>query len=305
MTLINGHQQHTIDVLDRGLAYGDGLFETIAVIDGSLHYWDLHWQRLQNGAKRLTIELPDEDDLLTQINSEIKLTALQENSAGRENGTRQVVKLIISRGSGGRGYLFPEIQHPSVIIMLHPWPERETADYEKGIHAMVCQTRLASQPALAGIKHLNRLEQVLARNELHSSNKQQPDYQEGIMLSCCASEPLDSLVIEGTSSNLFFVLDGLLCTAKIDNCGVLGTMREAVISLISTSLTLKVQQGHYSLQQLSQATEVFFTNSIYGILPVASITVNDSLQWCYTERLISSQLSAILNKELKHPTQFS
>lgn len=294
MTLINGTQQHSIDVSDRGLAYGDGLFETVAVIDGLLHHWDLHWQRLQNGARRLTLELPGEDELLAQINKELKFSVLPGNS------TRQVLKLIISRGSGGRGYLFPTIQHPNVMIMLHSWPQREAVDYEKGIHAIVCQTRLARQPTLAGIKHLNRLEQVLARNETHSSNAQQSDYQEGIMLSYCASKPLDSLVIEGISSNLFFVLDGLLCTAKIDNCGVQGTMREAVISLAS-----KVQEGHYSLQQLSRATEVFFTNSIYGILPVASITVNDSLQWCYTERLISSQLAAILNKELKHPTQFS
>ena len=230
---------------------------------------------------------------------------MRDNGTVPVNSTRQILKLIISRGSGGRGYLFPTVQHPSVIIMLHPWPEREATDYEKGIHAVVCQTRLANQPALAGIKHLNRLEQVLARNELHSANEYQQDYQEGLMLSYSASKPLDSLVIEGISSNLFFVLNGLLCTPKIDNCGVLGTMREAVISLAPTSLTLKVQEGHYALQQLSRATEVFFTNSIYAILPVASITVNDSLQWCYTERTISNQLSAIINKKLKHPTQFN
>jgi len=283
MTIVN-----TINISDRGLAYGDGLFETIAVVNGVLHHWDLHWQRLNLGAERLALHLPKEKEILQHISE--KLTSLEQ----------QVIKIIITRGSGGRGYVFPETQHESLIISSHAWPERDAGDYLNGIDTIVCQTRLARQPALAGIKHLNRLEQVLARNEFNDD-----DYQEGIML-CYAENTgnMASLVVEGTSSNLFFVKNSVLYTPKIKDCGVAGTMRQAIISYVQATQCCHVEQDNYTLQQLSQAEEVFFTNSIYGIMPVASITIDETQQWFYQHRVISNQLAVEFNRPLMRPFIF-
>lgn len=300
MSLINGKTQTQIDVTDRGLAYGDGLFETIAYVNGILDHWNLHWQRLSNGAQRLAIKLPEQQQLLKQINMELnassEIVSVHNEQAVPGLTNNRIVKVIITRGQGSRGYVFPEHHHCSVIVSVHAWPDRPGHDYEQGIRAIVCQTCLARQPALAGIKHLNRLEQVLGRNEFNAEN-----FQEGIMLSCTDGDVRqDALIVEGTSSNLFFVLNGKLCTAKIDSCGVLGTIRQAVISL-ALKAGIEILEDDYPLMRLAQAAEVFFSNSIYGIVPVASITVSDALQWHYTDRIITSQLAADINKALMRP----
>ena len=298
--------EDTVTVSDRGLAYGDGLFETIAFVNGALNHWQLHWQRLKSGADRLAINLPDEQYFLEQINT--------KNSLCNDLHPDRVIKIIVTRGQGGRGYLYPEPQKPTIIITVHTWPERAVEDYHYGIRVTICQTCLANQPALAGIKHLNRLEQVLGRNEFSASQ-----YQEGIMLACSdkpsaisSGTPLnmDSLMIEGTSSNLFFVINGRLLTPKIDTCGVLGTIRQAVI-VLAKQLGIEVEEDHYVLSELGNASEVFFTNSLFGILPVAAITVSDDLQWRFglqeglqddlQIRNISSTLAITINKALNRP----
>lgn len=298
--------EDTVAVSDRGLAYGDGLFETIAFVNGALNHWELHWQRLKSGADRLVINLPEEQYFLEQINI--------KNSLCNALHPDRVIKIIVTRGQGGRGYLYPEPQKPTIIITVHTWPERAVEDYHSGIRVTICQTCLAKQPALAGIKHLNRLEQVLGRNEFSAGQ-----YQEGIMLAC-SDKPSDistnislnmnSLMIEGTSSNLFFVINDRLLTPKIDTCGVLGTIRQAVI-VLAKQLGIEVEENHYALSELGNASEVFFTNSLFGILPVAAITVSDDLQWCYGlqdslqnglhERNISSTLAMTINKALNRP----
>ena len=284
----NNNQSNTIDISDRGLAYGDGIFETIAVIDGQLQHWKLHWLRLVMGAERLSLNLPQENEILVQI---------QQRLSDKQSSLNGVIKLILTRGSGGRGYLFPENQCENLMISYHQWPERKTDAYVNGIDAIVCKTALAKQPALSGIKHLNRLEQVLARNEFDNEK-----YQEGIMLSC--SEQRSSLVVEGCSSNLFFVLNATLCTPKIDDCGVLGTMRQSIIDFGLENPLFTVQEDNYDLQQVEQATEVFFTNSIYGILPISSISYRSKQelqQWFYKDRTFSRSLARQFNKQLQRP----
>ena len=311
MTLVNGKQQTQIDVTDRGLAYGDGLFETIAYVQDSLHNWDLHWQRFKFGAHKLAIKLPEEAHLLKQIAAELNASADVDSEAVLKSGTQRVIKVIITRGQGGRGYLSPQPQQSSVIVSVHPWPEKALQEYQQGIHATVCQTCLAKQPALAGIKHLNRLEQVLGRNEFHYSA-----FQEGIMLACSEPSPgqrvdgqradgqrvdrKSALVVEGTSSNIFFVSNGQLLTPKIDTCGVRGTIREAILSL-APQLGIAVQQDDYFLQQLKGMSEVFFTNSVYGIVPVASITISNTSQWHYSDRTITTKIAAAINHSLQRP----
>lgn len=298
------HTIKSLNILDRGLAYGDGLFETIAYVGGQLNHWALHWQRLKLGAQQLSISLPEEqfflDNIFLEIDNELQLS--------ETNKANKVIKIIVTRGQGGRGYLYSERQESSIIITVHNWPERSLQDYQYGIHATLCMTCLAKQPALAGIKHLNRLEQVLGRNEFNITQ-----YQEGIMTECPDavlnnSINMDSIVIEGTSSNLFFVINDRLLTPLIDTCGVRGTMRESVIFL-AAELGIATDEGTYSLNDLMSASEVFFTNSIWGILPVASIEFQGELKWnlslddisnknkdCFTNKIAMT-----LNKQIERP----
>ncbi len=299
MTIINAGQinliNDQIDVNDRGLTYGDGLFETIAYVNGRLHNWHLHWQRLLLGAERLSLSIPEEDFLLNNINLKLK----ENNNSDDNQPINKVVKIIISRGTGGRGYQFPQQTRSTVIINVHQWPKRSAGDYAAGIKVIVCRTCLAQQPLLAGIKHLNRLEQVLARNEFNGN-----DYSEGIMLACSDnSSVLNDRIIEGTSSNLFFVKNGQLFIPEIDTCGVQGTIRQEILHLLE-KMSITFEQGHYPLSMLSDASEVFFTNSIFGIIPVTSISLSDETQWFYSlasEQRISAGLSKIINKALNRP----
>ena len=281
------NKNNNLECSDRGLAYGDGLFETIAVIDGQLHHWQYHWHRLLLGAERLSLRCPSEKNILSLISFELEMHDKLEG----------IIKIILTRGSGGRGYCFPEQQHENLIISYHSWPERRADDYLTGIKAIVCTMSLSKQPVLAGIKHLNRLEQVLARNEYDDT-----EYQEGIML--CYSEINKQYVIEGCSSNIFFVINAVLCTPKIDECGVSGTMRQAIIEFGHEHPSFLVHEGNYDLLQMQQATEVFFSNSIYGILPVASIKLQGSQQYSYHDRSISRVLAEHFNKSLKRPHSF-
>lgn len=285
-----------IDVNDRGLAYGDGLFETIAFVNGVLHNWYLHWRRLCIGAERLCLEMPSEQFLLNNIT--LKLTQnndLDENDQLND----KVIKIIISRGVGGRGYQFPQQAQASLIISVHHWPQRADSDYLSGIKITVCQTCLAQQPALAGVKHLNRLEQVLARNEFNAG-----DFHDGLMLACSENNAvLNANIIEATSSNLFFVKSEQLFTPKIDTCGVQGTIRQEILQL-AKSMTIHLEQDHYILADLSDASEVFLTNSIFGVVPVASITIGTGIQWFYSQenkQRISAILSSKINPALNRP----
>ncbi len=286
-----------ISEYDRGLAYGDGLFETIASIHGQLHNWTLHWQRLIDGAKRLQLDVPDENTVLAQINT---------HKDYRNHNC--VIKLIVTRGEGGRGYQFPQKQKCTLSISIHRWPERALKDYYSGIDVCICHTCLAQQPALAGIKHLNRLEQVLARNEINDEQ-----FQEGLVLACecVANRPFNatqqsaSLVIEATSSNLFFVKEGQLLTPKIDTCGVNGTIRQQIINL-SMELGIDIQQIPVCLHDLNEASEIFLTNSIFGIVPIRSITFDTQTHWNFIGQqentgLLVTQLAQHINKTIERP----
>ena len=246
MILVDGQPASMIDVADRGLAYGDGLCETMRIERGTILRWRKHLERLVHGCQRLQISL---DTQLLQ--SEAEDFAMRHVSG--------VVKLIITRGSGARGYAFSR-QHPSRRILqysqLPVWPQR---NFVQGVHLFVCQTRLALQPLLAGLKHLNRLEQVLARAEWQDEH-----YAEGLMLDA------DGNVTDGVFSNLFFVRDGVLYTPLLDRAGVAGVMRASIIEL-APQLGMQVQQRRITLDELSGMDEAFCCNSLYGIWPVLSV----------------------------------
>ena len=243
LSWVDGCPAADLPLGDRGLAYGDGLFETIAVRGGRAVLLSRHLARLAEGLRRLAINL---DPVALEIELQAFFSELGEG----------VAKLIITRGDGLRGYAPPQPAQPRRILLGNPLPSYPAANAEQGVCLYPCVTRLAEQPLLAGLKHLNRLEQVLARAEW-----QGPEYAEGLMLD------LDARVIEGVFSNLFIVHEGVLVTADLRRCGVAGVMRGELL-FQAKSLGIPTEITDISLEQLQQADEVFVCNSVYGIWPV-------------------------------------
>ncbi len=241
--LINGEAKNTVSSMDRGLQFGDGLFETLAVVDGDIKYWSFHWQRLTLGCERLFLPVPDEEAIKKEIYSLLK------------KQTKQVIKLIYTRGESVRGYRFTQSK-PTRIILQSSWPEFDKKNTKEGIELYPCVTKLSHQPLLAGLKHLNRLENVLARNEWNDQK-----IAEGLLLD------IKSYVIEGTMSNLFMVKNGILYTPGLTNCGVAGVTRQRIICQEKN-----VNVCNISMDRLVEADEVFMCNSLIGIWPVNKIS---------------------------------
>jgi len=248
MILVNGQPEDSINVLDRGLQYGDGLFETIAFRDGKAEFLQSHLSRLYRGCEQLKIAT---QQLETQLNAEIKQICddLTDNA---------VIKIIITRGQGGRGYRTQADNIPTRIISTH-----EITKYPKensqGIKVRFCQQTLSENASLAGIKHLNRLEQVLARAEWSDD-----DIAEGLMFNN------QQQLIEGTMSNVFIVKDGKLLTPELNLSGVAGIMRQQVISCAQNA-GIDVIETVLTQQDVKNAEEVFITNSLINIWPITEI----------------------------------
>lgn len=242
---INGVLADQVSINDRGLSYGDGLFETIAVIDGKPHLFDQHLGRLQLGLERLKFP----EGTIDAVKKDIKALSFSGN---------QTLKLTVTRGLGERGYKLPAACLPTRITSLSDSPDF-SQQREQGVAVRLCLQRLGLNPALAGIKHLNRLEQVLARSEWSD-----PDIAEGFV------SDLDGNLVEGTMSNLFWVHEGLLYTPKIERSGVRGVMRDHLIEL-ADKLSVKVIEGFYPETVLDSAEEIFICNSLIGIWPVITI----------------------------------
>lgn len=242
--LINGRPGDTLAAGDRGLHYGDGLFETLAVRGGACEFWDRHLQRLRRGCERLRIPMPDTELLI------------QESHRLTQEQPRAVLKILITRGSGGRGYRVPEQVQPTRILRLTEWPEHPAANAETGVRLRLCAQRLGGNPSLAGLKHLNRLEQVLARMEWDD-----PAIAEGVMLDQAGQ------VIEGTFTNVFMAKQGRLLTPRLDQCGVAGVMRGVVMDL-ARAAGIDCEERALPLDELFAADEIFLTNSLIGIWPV-------------------------------------
>ncbi len=243
-SLINGNSSDAISLYDRGLQYGDGLFETIAVEDEKLLCWNEHLERLQIGCSKLKIPIPNQDTLSEEAQ---RLTSSVE---------RGIIKIIVTRGQGGRGYALPVNIDSTRILSLYPWPEYSFGNPCDGIKVRVCNYRYAHNSVLAGIKHLNRIEQVLARSEWADRS-----IAEGIVLDN------EENVIEGTMSNVFYIKGETLYTPELSACGVEGIIRQKVITL-ATELHLEVCINQISLKSLMDADEAFMCNSIIGVWPI-------------------------------------
>ena len=228
---------------DRGVAYGDGLFETMRAHRGDVPWWDAHQTRLQCGAERLGIALPD-------------MAQVREEAASLLSSDDAVLKLIVTRGSGGRGYAPERDTVPTWILSKHPLPPAST---DAGILVRWCDTRLATQPALAGIKHCNRLEQVLARAEWNDPAIVDRDAIEGLMRST------EGDVVCATAANLFVLRDDCWFTPRVDRCGVAGVCREWAMAALDAS------ESRLDVTEVETADAVFLCNAVRGILPVAKL----------------------------------
>ncbi len=242
---VNGLPAAQVEALDRGFQYGDGLFETFLLQRGVPLFWQAHLERLRLGCIRLKLPLPNLDLLRREV----------EQACRAGEG---VLKLIVSRGLGARGYAPPKVPEPTRVVSLHPLPSR-LAEIQCGVKARFCRTCLGINPALAGIKHLNRLEQVLARAEWDN-----PSVYEGLM---CDSE---GFVVEGTMSNLFWRRGKKLFTPKLDRCGVRGIVRDWVIAR-ALAWGFAVEKVRARPWVLAEAEEIFLTNSVIGVVPVVAL----------------------------------
>lgn len=248
---VDGQPADALSLKDRGLAYGDGLFETIAVHGGQPVLLERHLTRLAEGCSRLAIS----------ADIELVRSELLAYAAAMGEG---VLKLILTRGDGLRGYAPDPAAQGRRILQGNAPAAYPAVHGEQGVRLFPCVTRLSNQPLLAGLKHLNRLEQVLARAEWHDS-----EHAEGLMLDQAGR------VIEGVFSNLFVVRDGVLITPDLKRCGVAGVMR-AEILFQAESLAIPSQITDISLEQLQWADEVFICNSVYGVWPVRAYA---ALSW--------------------------
>lgn len=244
---VDGEPAETLRLADRGLQYGDGLFETMAVQEGRIRRLELHLERLREGCARLHLPIPDE------------VLLRRELWRAAEGEGRAVLKLMLTRGPGGRGYRPPESPSVTRMIFRHAWPDYPTDWATAGIELRVCTTRLAVGSPLAGVKHLNRLEQVLARAEWSEGA------QEGIMLDA------EDRVVEGTMSNLFASpAEGRLVTPDLSRSGVAGVTRRHILARAKDE-GVQVEVRDMSLDELLASREIFVCNSIAGVWPVQRI----------------------------------
>lgn len=251
MSAVSGMAHGVVSGDDRGLAYGDGLFETLRVTaQGTVPLWPRHRARLQAGAARLGIP--------------VTARALERGLADTLTGAGAgVAKLILTRGAGGRGYLPPASPRPALVTRFGPLPAWSATDRRRGIETGLCRVVLGDDP-LAGIKHLNRLSQVLARQEVAAQG-----WQEGILLNG-HRQP-----VEATAMNLFALFGDTLWTPSLERAGVAGIARGWLLEHAGTR-GLRVKVAAWPLSRLLAADGVFLANSVVGVLPVRKLA-----QWSW------------------------
>jgi len=249
-----------LETADRGLTYGDGLFETLRVVGDVVPLWSRHVERLSASAARLRLPAPDTDAMLAEV---------RRLADGLDDA---VARITFTAGLGPRGYARPGLVSPTTVIGVGPLSLAPDG-YRDGIALRLCDSRLGDQPLLAGMKHLNRLEQVLARSEWDDAR-----WQEGLMAD------LQGRIVCATAANLFAVRDGRLVTPPVDRCGVAGVARAEILARGDVGI------APLSMQMLLEADEVFLTSAVRGILPVRAfagrtwqpgpITRHWQAHWC-------------------------
>jgi len=240
---VNGEQAEMISAMDRGLRYGDGLYEAMAVRHGTVLLETYHLERLQKGCKRLGIAMP----AIPVLKRELIQAARHQ--------TQAVLNLIVTRGR------LDQKTQTTHIVALEPWPKYPAEWSETGVRVRICDTHASRNRRLAGLKHLNRLDRVLARREWTDAD----NIQEGLMLD------EEGSVIGGTMSNVFAWLShGVLATPALRLAGVEGVMRRLVLER-ATQNGIQTRIASLSLTELMKAAEIFVCNSVIGVWPVVAI----------------------------------
>ncbi|MFT7110492.1 MAG: 4-amino-4-deoxychorismate lyase [Psychrobacter glaciei] len=258
-----------VDTWDRGVQFGDGLFETIRVIDQCAVNLDQHVKRLNSGLATLLINPPSSN--MKNLIKEYVTSFVAETK--QKNG---IFKVIITRGSSVRGYGFEKNISANITAFYAPLPHYENTIYSHGVELTVCKTQCSIQTQLAGLKHLNRLENVLAKQELSGAF-------EGLMLNHLGH------VIEGTMSNLFFEKDNILFTPRLNLSGVSGVVRACVL-LEAEQSSIDVKVKDITLSELETFSSGFICNSVMGIVPIKNIN-----QYAFRSSNITKQLQSVIN----------
>ena len=244
--LINGQVSDVIAADDRGLQFGDGIFETMTWENGGILHWRHHTKRIEKSLKALLIE-PVKRQLLKQ----------EIAQAVSESGlNKAVVKCILTRGRGGRGYGAVIDGTPQRVISVHPFPDLSA--HREGIAIGVSKVQIAHQPMLAGMKHLSRLEYVMAKQDC---------LQQGYFE--CVLCDVQQQVVEATTSNVFAIKGRTLVTPAIEQAGVAGVAREVLIG-VANRLNYKVDVvKNLAFSSLGEYDELFLSNAVMGYVPVA------------------------------------
>lgn len=266
MILVNGVISNFVPANDRGLAYGDGVFRTLLVRNGRPQHWSQHYAKLNADCAALKIECPLEPVLGGEV------------ARATQHNPDCVLKIIITRGAGQRGYAPPLKALPTRVVMALPLPQYPPEFSLTGVVALFCKTCLSRQPALAGVKHLNRLENVLARAEWSDSA-----IAEGLMLDT------EGNVIGGTMSNLFIVERNVLVSPELAHCGVAGVTRARLIQAAAVHGVICLTE-HISRERLLQCEEILLVNSIIGVWQVRQI---NNRKWL--PGMVTPQVRAWLN----------
>jgi 4-amino-4-deoxychorismate lyase len=259
-----------VSALERGLHYGDGLFETIACLQGRARLLDRHLRRLTEGCARLGIAPIDPVAIAREVS---------ELASGSD---RAIVKILLTRGPAtARGYAISGDEQPTRIALRYPWPQDDAALSEHGVRVRIASLRLGENPALAGLKHCNRLEQVLARHECAD-----PQISESLMFSSAGS------LISGTMSNVFLVQQSTLLTPRVDRSGVAGVMRAEVLAAAAAA-GIRAEERVLDAEDLAGSQELFLTSALIGIRPVRELAGRPLVPGPVTRRL-QTQLAARL-----------
>ncbi len=250
---LNGQPIQQVSVLERGLLYGDGFFTTILCYRQQLLNWPAHWARIETSLARLQFAALQQTTLLEQL-APVLASAPKQGAA--------IIKLLFSRGVGGRGYAAPSSAFPQCIAYLHslvpglqiephPLPPLMT------LHVLFCQTPASQNTFLAGLKHLNRLDNVLARQEVEAGG-----FDEGLMFDS------EQRVIGGTQSNLVLVNGNQALTPSLNRAGIQGTCLSRLRAL---DLALEWVETDLTRADLAQAQAAFLCNAVRGVQAIASL----------------------------------
>lgn len=249
--LVNGLKNQYISPLDRGFAYGDGVFRTLRMQGGVPVNWQVHYPKLVADCAAIGIVCPNAELFIDDL-TRLFIDDVADN-------TLAVAKIIVTRGESERGYATPSITTPMRVVIKSRLPKYSEEHFLSGVTLTVCKTRLAHQKQLAGVKHLNRLENVMARMEWRDET-----IFDGILLD------QNDKVIECTMSNIFARFGQQLITPALDETGVAGVTRSIIMGFAS-ALDLTIQTGTLDLNKLLDADEVIICNSLFGALQVKTI----------------------------------